>query len=144
MSMKNLRRRYSDVTPNQLELMAAKELFERGTKSRAFYQGMASKMLSGLTARIKESPSQRPELDLTSLYEEYHPAASTPASNALRSHAGVSKIYFRPGSFHFGSYVMASTPPPRPFRSDCGVQVTIRLWRTSANCRRVWCATAAI
>ena len=98
LSMKNLRRKHSIGDPYQLELMAAKELFQRGTQSKAFYRRLSTMMLSGLSTRITGTlRAKRPELDLRSLYAEFT-TEDAPESNPEKNPQG-SRVFFRPGHF---------------------------------------------
>ncbi|KAI9562930.1 hypothetical protein GHT06_010386 [Daphnia sinensis] len=93
--LKNLRRKYPMLSSNQLELMATKELLDRGSKSKAFYQVMASKML--LSGRNDQS--RHPKLNFTELFKEFHPSTSSPAVPRRNSDKQITKVFFSPGHY---------------------------------------------
>ena len=92
--LKNLRRKYPMLKSNQLELMATKELLNRGSKSKAFYQVVASKMLTG---RVEQS--RRPKLNLTELFQEFHPSSSSPAVQPRNIDRQITKVFFSPAHY---------------------------------------------
>lgn len=90
--LKNLRRKYPMLSSNQLELMATKDLLDRGTKSKAFYQVMASKMLTGRN----NDQSRHPKLNFTELFKEFHSSPAAPDRNNDRE---ITKVFFSPGHY---------------------------------------------
>ena len=92
--LKNLRRKYPMLSSNQLELMATKELLERGTKSRAFYQGMVSKLLTG-----RDELPRPVGLNFTELFQEFHPGGSSPAVTPRTDESQVTTVFFSPGHY---------------------------------------------
>ena len=93
--LKNLRRKYPMLKSNQLELMATKELLNRGSKSKAFYQVVASKMLTG---RVEQS-TRHPKLNLTELFQEFHPSSSSLAIQPPNTDREITKVFFSPGHY---------------------------------------------
>lgn len=96
--LKNLRRKYPTLTSNQLELMATKELLDRGTKSKAFYEKMISKMFTG-----RDVSDQSQELNFTDLFQEFHSPVNSPRT-ATRDRARdadrhITKVFFSPGHY---------------------------------------------
>ena len=87
--IKNLRRKYPTLNSNQLELMATKELLDRGTKSRAFYRILASKKLTGRGV-------DKAKLDFTQLFSDFNPI---PVSPRLANDRHFTKVYFSPGHY---------------------------------------------
>lgn len=94
--LKNLRRKYPMLKSNQLELMATKEMLNRGSKSKAFYQVLASKMLTG---RVVEHSSRRPKLNLTELFQEFHPSSTSPAVPPRNIDRQITKVFFSPAHY---------------------------------------------
>lgn len=92
--LKNLRRKYPMLSSNQLELMATKELLDRGSKSKAFYQVMASKMLTG-----RNDQSRHLKLNFTELFKEFHPSSSSPAVPCQSNDKQITKVFFSPGHY---------------------------------------------
>lgn len=92
--LKNLRRKYPMLTSNQLELMATKELLERGSKSTAFYRLMTSKMFNRFGLNDQ---SQQAALNFTELFQEFHSSANAPAEQNVDHH--VTKVFFSPGHY---------------------------------------------
>ena len=87
--LKNLRRKYPTLNSNQLELMATKELLDRGSKSKSFY---LTKML------MNSADNSRRELDFTELFQEFHPTASSPITSR-NADAQITKVFFSPGHY---------------------------------------------
>ena len=91
--MKNLRRKYPAMDSRQLELMAAKELLDRNTTSRAFYHAIASKMFPGPATQ-----SDRSKVDFTDLFQEIQSDASS-ETQATSNDEQITKVFFSPGHY---------------------------------------------
>lgn len=95
--LRNLRRKYPSLTSNQLELMAAKELLDRGKGSGAFYQRMTSKLLMGLSSG--EASHRQPNLDFTELFQDFHSPNAPTNSENTNIDCQVTKVFFSPGHY---------------------------------------------
>ena len=93
--LKNLRRKYPNLSSNQLELMASKELLDRGTKSKAFYRNLASRMLLMGSAKTQNAGSSK--LNFTQLFQEFHLPSSPTNNNHVD--ANITKVFFSPGHY---------------------------------------------
>lgn len=95
--LKNLRRKYPMLTSNQLEIMATKELLDRGTKSKAFYRVMTNKMFSRFGLNDE---SHQVDLNFTELFQEFHSSANCKSPEPLpNTDRHVTKVYFSPGHY---------------------------------------------
>ncbi len=91
--LKNLRLKYPVLSSNQLELMATKELLDRGSRSKAFYHVMASKML------MSSGEKSHRGLDFTELFQEFHPTSSSPVPANRNIDSQITKVFFSPGHY---------------------------------------------
>lgn len=100
--LKNLRRKYPTLTSNQLELMATKELLGRGTRSKAFYRTLASRLLAGQSNNYFDRAQQDANnLNFTELFQDFHPPApSSPTCSPMRNiDCQITKVSFSPGHY---------------------------------------------
>lgn len=90
--LKSLRRKYPTLKSNQLELMACKEMLERGTKSNnAFYKTVISKLVNGYGGVTQN-------LDFTHLFQDFHQPTS-PSSQMRNIDRQITKVFFSPGHY---------------------------------------------
>lgn len=89
--LKNLRRKYPTLKSNQLELMACKEMLDRGAKSNAFFKNVVSKLINGNVGVAQN-------LDFTHLFQDFHQTTS-PASQMRNIDRQITKVFFSPGHY---------------------------------------------
>ena len=86
--LQNLRRKYPAMEAQQLELMATKEMIDRGTTGRAFHRLTVTKKLTGLS-----SVSIRQSVDRTDLL------AQSGVARNVQGDDKVTSVYFNPGHY---------------------------------------------
>lgn len=87
--LQELRRKYPEMEAQQLELLATKEMIDRGTKSRAFLRVTASKKLTGLS-----STSIRQSIERSDLLSYLGIAPSNQDKDDK-----ITNVYFSPGHY---------------------------------------------
>ena len=95
--MKNLRRKDPTMNAKQLELMAASEMIDNGTKSKAFFRMKASKKLTGLSSWRMRQESKRTDIDFTQYQKT--PAVSESTTPSKSNDRRITKVFFSPGHY---------------------------------------------
>jgi len=93
-ALKELRRQHPLIDSKQLELLATKEIMDRGSRSKAFFKMKASKKLTGLSSWRMRQESNRVDLGI---YQRT--SIDLLKTNEAKKNPNITEVYFSPGHY---------------------------------------------
>jgi solute carrier family 8 (sodium/calcium exchanger) len=94
-SLKDLRKKYPQLSLEQLEVMAHEEVLGKGPKSRAFYRVQATRKMVG-AGNLSRKISERAQSDLSEVKAELQRAE---AESIDIENINATKVFFEPGHY---------------------------------------------